>query len=115
MGGKFYYKADGDLRPEGWRGNWKPAIHMPKQAARIFLNVKDIRAEQLQDMNEEDVIAEGFPDSPAGTDSPLQHFSELWNRTIKRDDLREYGYHANPWVWIIEFEHCDKPEGWCAP
>ena len=43
----YYYKADGDLRPEGWRGNWRPSIHMPKEAARIWLKVTDVRVERL--------------------------------------------------------------------
>ena len=64
-------------------------------------------------MDEDAAIAEGFEDSPAGADSPMQRFSELWDKAIKRDDLREYGYHADPWVWVIEFERCEKPDGWC--
>lgn len=91
---------------------WRPSIHMPKEAARIFLRVKDVRVERLQDMNEEAAIAEGFAASPAGTDSPLERFSALWDKTVKRDDLREYGYHANPWVWVIEFERIEKPAHW---
>lgn len=115
MGHPWYYKADGDLRPECWKGErWMPSIHMPKEAARIFLKVKDVRIEKLWAMDEEAAIAEGFEDSPAGTDSPLQRFSELWDKTIKRDDLREFGYHADPWVWVVEFERCEKPEGWCV-
>lgn len=114
MGHPWYYKADGDLRPEYWKGErWMPSIHMPKEATRIFLRVKDVRVELLDSMSEEDAIAEGFADSPSGTDSPLDRFSYLWNKTIKREDLREFGYHANPWVWVIEFERCGKPEGWC--
>lgn len=109
LGHPWYYKADGDLRPECWKGErWRPSIHMPKEAARIFLRVKDVRVERLQDMTEEAAIAEGFPDSPAGTDSPLERFSALWDKTIKREELRVYGWHANPWVWVIEFE---KAEG----
>ena len=94
--------------------HWHPSIHMPKQAARIFLRVKEVRVDWLQAMDEEAAIAEGFSDSPAGTDSPLTRFAELWDKTIKREDLREFGWHANPWVWVIEFERCEKPEGWCA-
>lgn len=114
MGGRYYYKADGDIRPPGWQGNWHPSIHMPKEAARIFLFVRDVRIERLWDMDEEAAISEGFEDSPAGTDSPLERFSTLWDKTIKRDDLRKYGYHANPWVWVIKFSRCEKPEGWCT-
>lgn len=91
---------------------WKPSIHMPKEAARIFLKVKDVRIEKLWYTDEEAAIAEGFEDSPTGTDSPLQRFSELWDKTIKRDDLREYGYHANPWVWVIKFERVENPANW---
>lgn len=93
---------------------WHPSIHMPKEFARIFLSVKDVRAEHLNDMCEENAIAEGFPDSPAGTDSPLERFATLWDKTIKPADRDDYGWYANPWVWVIEFERCEKPEGWCG-
>lgn len=108
---RFIYRADrGD--PDHFQAKWHPSIHMPKEAARIFLRVKDVRVERLQDMDEDAAIAEGVADSPAGTDSPLLRFTELWDKTIRREDLREFGYHANPWVWVIEFERCEKPEGW---
>lgn len=108
---RFIYRADrGD--PDHFQAKWHPSIHMPKEAARIFLRVKDVRVERLQDMDEDAAIAEGIADSPAGTDSPLLRFTELWDKTIRREDLREFGYHANPWVWVIEFERCEKPEGW---
>lgn len=108
---RFIYRADrGD--PDHFQAKWHPSIHMPKEAARIFLRVKDVRVERLQDMDKDAAIAEGFANSPAGTDSPLLRFTELWDKTIRREDLREFGYHANPWVWVIEFERCEKPEGW---
>ena len=56
----YYYKADGDLRPEGWRGNWHPSIHMPKEAARIWLKVTDVRVERLQEITEDGAKAEGI-------------------------------------------------------
>lgn len=124
---KFYYKADGEnptpfnqflVQRPGWDEYaempiWHPSIHMPKEAARIFLRVTGVRVERLNDMSEEDAIDEGFAESPAGTDSPLERFCAMWDKTIKREDLREYGAHSNPWVWVIEFERCEKPEGWC--
>ena len=124
---KYYYRADGEnptpfnnflVQHDGWdehRENpvWHPSIHMPKAAARIFLRVKAIRAERLQTMSEESAISEGFADSPAGTASPLERFGKLWDKTIKADDALEYYWDMNPWVWVIEFEQCDKPEGWC--
>lgn len=111
----YIYKADGGSAvAAGYEREpiWHPSVHMPKQAARIFLRVKDVRVDGLQAMDEEAAIAEGFADSPAGTDSPLTRFMEFWDKTIKREDLREFGWHADPWVWVIEFERCEKPEGW---
>ena len=85
---------------------------MPKETARIFLEVKNVRVERLQDMDKNAAIAEGFADSPADTDSPLLCFSELWNSTINKRDFSKYCWSANPWVWVIEFERCEKPTGW---
>lgn len=55
----YYYRADGDLRPEGWRGTWHPSIHMPKEAARIWLKVRDVGVERLKDMTNNDALKEG--------------------------------------------------------
>lgn len=110
----YIYKADDPTCDAAKEARWYPSVHMPKQAARIFLRAKDVRVDWLHAMDEETAIAEGFADSPAATDSPLTRFAELWDKTIKREDLREFGWHANPWVWVIEFERCEKPEGWCA-
>lgn len=108
----YIYKADDPTCDAAKEARWYPSIHMPKQAARIFLRAKDVRVDGLQAMDDEAAIAEGFADSPAGTDSPLTRFAELWDKTIKREDLREFGWDAVPWVWVIEFERCEKPEGW---
>lgn len=111
----YYYKVDGDLRPEGWRGNWHPSIHMPKETARIWLKVTDVRVERLQEITDKDAEQEGAqPDYPfdyAVDKWPnLEHFKEIWNSTIKKSDLDRYGWDANPLVWVIEFERCEKPE-----
>lgn len=110
----YIYKADDPTCDAAKEARWYPSVHMPKQAARIFLRAKDVRVDGLQAIDEETAIAEGFADFPAGTDSPLTRFAELWDKTIKREDLREFGWHADPWVWVIEFERCEKPKGWCA-
>lgn len=55
----YYYRADGDLRPEGWRGAWHPSIHMPKEAARIWLKAMNVRVERLQDITPKDAENEG--------------------------------------------------------
>lgn len=108
----YYYRADGDLRPEGWRGAWHPSIHMPKEAARICLKVTDVRVERLQEMWASDASKEGLQfNKPTTSDEMLQAFAELWNSTIKKSDLDRYGWNASPWVWVIEFERCEKPKG----
>lgn len=116
----YYYRADGDLRPEGWRGKWHPCIHMPKDAARIWLKVTDVRVERLQEIDEDGAKAEGAIDNREFIHSPdneydhihsaREHFAEIWNSTIKKSDIDRYGWNTNPWVWVIEFERCEKPK-----
>lgn len=122
----YYYKADGDLRPEGWRGNWHPSLHMPKEAARLFLRVTNVRVERLQDITPKDAENEGvgnlfykdigYSEKNYGTEVDPEYgiakeqFAWLWESTIKKSDLDFYGWDANPYVWVIEFERCDKPE-----
>lgn len=90
---------------------WRPSIHMPKEAARIFLRVKDVRAERLQDIRFAEIWMEGLLFSGEGTDREVREkFKSLWDSTIKKSDLPEYSWDANPWVWRIEFERCEKPE-----
>lgn len=95
-------------------GEWKPSLFMPKEAARIWLKVKDVRVERLQDITEEQAKAEGAIDNRGFIHSPdneydsihtaKQYFEEIWNSTIKKSDLDRYGWDANPWVWVVEFE-----------
>ena len=109
----YYYKADGELRPKGWRGTWHPSIHMPKEAARIWLKVTDVRVERLQEITSEQICREGveveYPHVLNGEEKRYA-FSRLWDSTIKKSDLDRYGWNASPWVWVIEFERCEKPE-----
>ncbi len=105
-------------------GKWIPSIHMPKRAARIWLKVTDVRVERLQDITNEQVIKEGISketvfrymrQSPEPTEEWEQAahiipYSELWNSTIKKSDIGFYDWGSNPWVWVIEFERCGKPE-----
>lgn len=121
----YYYKADGELRPKGWRGTWHPSIHMPKEAARIWLKVMNVRVERLQEITDEQAKREGiqYDECPTGfawkqeTDmhncytTPIGAMQALWNSTIKKSDLDRYGWDANSYVWVIEFERCEKPEG----
>lgn len=99
---------------------WHPSIHMPKEAARIFLRVTDVHAERLQDITEDGAKAEGAINNHGFIHSPdneydtvhtaREHFSEIWNSTVKKANQDKYGWDANPWVWVISFEHCEKPK-----
>lgn len=110
------FDSDLDVRP------WKPSIHMPKAAARIFLRVTDVRMEQLQEIDDEQAKNEGanwkngknvgFEEKMRRT--AVERFAEIWDSNIKKSDLDSCGWDANPWVWVIEFEKCEKPEGWCS-
>lgn len=95
-------------------GEWKPSLFMPKEAARIWLNVTDVRVERLRDITPEQIGREGveveYPHVLNGEEKRYA-FSTLWNSTIKKSNLNRYGLDANPWVWVIEFERCEKPEG----
>ena len=131
---EFKYVATDEKPETGWNYSWakRPSIHMPKEATRIWLKVKDVRVERLQDITEEQAYMEGTdpwdeacyenngwhptlsdPDS-GGDPNIIDGFHKLWNSTIKKSDLDRYGWDANPWVWVIEFERCEKPEGWCV-
>jgi len=82
-------------------GKWKPSLHMPKEAARIFLKVTDARVERLQDITIEGCEKEGCW---CGNNGDIFAFMQLWDSTIKKSDRNLYSWDANPWVWVIEFE-----------
>lgn len=96
---------------------WHPSIHMPKEATRIWLRVTDVRVERLQDISAYEVLKEGVDNAKSNPamgkrweNMQLIAFSELWDSTIKKSDQNMYGWAANPWVYVIEFERCEKPE-----
>lgn len=94
---------------------WHPSIYMPKEAARIWLKVTDVRVERLQDITEAQAEKEGYIPQGLFTGDEITlpatyWFSKFWNFTIKKSDLDRYGWAANPWVWVIDFERCEKPE-----
>lgn len=142
---KYVYKAT-DTFPfeKGDFANfrWHPSIHMPKEAARLFLRVTDVRIEQMSDMLESDCEKEGirtftkdgilkkyavcekwwenyhrshknlfrgtpWQDMPT---SIFKAFSFFWDSTQKKSELLKYGWSANPWVWVYEFELISKEE-----
>jgi len=130
--GEYIYKADpmfddcgpGDI---GW--GWKPSIHLPREAARLFLEVKSVRVERLLDINEANAKAEGIkrkydgclahkngkpgptPENcPIGC-SCLNHrelFFKLWDTLNAK---RGYPWDSNPWVWVYEFMRVENDIG----
>lgn len=114
LNGYYYYEA--------WQRNdiadvtkWQPSIRMPKEAARIWLKVINVRVERLQEISAESALAEGadkYIHTNGGLDEnmTITSFIGIWNSTIKKSDLDSYGWDASPWVWVIEFKRCEKPE-----
>ena len=84
---------------------------MPKEAARIWLRVTDVRVERLQDISGAELIKEGIDLYQSNyIKAAFDEFKMLWDADIKKSDLDRYGWSANPWVWVIEFERCEKPK-----
>ena len=107
---EFYgYKAS-VANSEDANEPWKPSIHMPKEAARIWLKVKDVRVERLQEITVKGIEKEGvYLKKPYTAYERQRVFKALWDSTIKKSDIDRYGWDASPWVWVIEFGLCDKP------
>lgn len=134
--GKYYYAATDTIPFDTYvdengvkhdHAPWRPSIHMPKEAARIWLKVTDVRVERLQSITVEGAIREGAEGEKchhtnAGAfgctdcmntgwiEPPQVEFMQIWDSTIKKSDLDRYGWDASPWVWVIEFERCEKPQ-----
>jgi hypothetical protein len=105
-GRAIYYKAD--YPPDMWDySKWRPSIHMPKEAARIFLKVTNLRIEKLQDITIKDAKSEGvICTCPENEESRcykgnIGHFKELWD-SIFANTQKEW--NRNPWVEVYEFE-----------
>lgn len=99
MAGTFMYQADDKAIMVD---RWRPSIHMPREAARLFLRVKEVSVEKLREISALSAMDEGVTD--------WNDFVRLWNTTIKSADLPLYGWEANPWVFVIEFERISKDE-----
>lgn len=121
--GRYFYKAS-----ESGNFKWHPSIHMPKEATRIWLKVTDVRVERLHEITNEGALREGAQGircdhvaigehgctdcmNTGWIEPPVVEFMQIWDSTIKKSDIDRYGWDANPWVWVIEFERCEKPKG----
>ncbi len=135
----YIYKADGGSAISAGYSEepkWRPSIHMPREAARLFLRVKDVRVERVQDISFDDCIAEGIPEVHGMRSELRNWYAKTWNacyaapRPVKYkgiithyesypwEDVQETREHnglpwyvmGNPWVWITEFEQVSKEE-----
>ncbi|MBD9082057.1 MAG: hypothetical protein EGR48_00565 [Lachnospiraceae bacterium] len=124
----YLYKAWNSPFPQAGESpvmKWHPSIHMPKEAARIWLKVTDVRVERLQDITYDGALREGAQGircdhvafgehgctdcmNTGWIEPPQVEFMQIWNSTIKKSDIDRYGWDANPYVWVIEFERCEK-------
>lgn len=124
---KYCYKADQTPESEQCRKDfgipWRPSIFMPREAARIFLRVANVRVEQVQEITCKDALKEGFEGVPCPhvnrgvhgcedcmdsgwLEPPQVNFMYLWDHLNAK---RGYGWDVNPWVFVYEFERMDKP------
>jgi hypothetical protein len=126
LGGAYYYKASVD---PSWDLKFKPSIHMPKEACRLFLKVLDVRLERLHDISNVDAKKEGIEDHyllksrgykhytrpdlfiPKGyKDAERTSFFSLWMHINGNESLDQ-----NPWVWVYEFVRTNRPETFLQP
>lgn len=139
----YDYKADREdprFDDSGFIAEWRPSIHMPKEAARLFLKVTSVTVRRLQEMSMNDCLAEGVKLSlngltsgngqklaaehndrsvsisgitPDGKRGAMKPFIDLWNSTLSKKDVDLYGWDANPFVWEIEFRRISREEAFC--
>ena len=149
--GCFSYMAEWEDPKLSGVFKWKPSIHMPKEAARLFLRVKEVRAEYIQDITVDGILKEGVDVDPppickkegftqkqiatlsamseekreayfaelarhtymgwcAYRDDLFREFVRVWNAVYSADNQKLNRWVANPDVWVICFERCERPK-----
>jgi len=114
--GSVPYMVDGAGGFGGGVGNanidkWKPSIHMPRRLCRILLEVVSVRVERVQEISEDDAMAEGvleygWEDGIPGGPVCTSHVARLGFESMWQDIYynRGYGWDVNPHVWVVEFK-----------
>ncbi len=106
--GCYMYRATDEISGDA---KWHQSIHMPKEAARIWLEVTNVRVERLWEISADGIRNEGLSSAAVhcgDMEIALKEWEKLWNSIIPKKDIDRYGWQANPWVWVIEFERCKK-------
>ena len=105
----YLYRADDTdevHRQERWF-KWRPSLFMPRKASRITLEITEVRAERLQEITIEDVLAEGISQDAIYAGDAFLHFGNLWNRLNAK---RGYSWDKNKWVWPISFKRLEAAQ-----
>jgi hypothetical protein len=112
---QWVYKTDVgedwiEYAKEKYGYKWKPSIHMPKDAARIWLRIKDVRVERLQDISGSDCGSEGMQVTGLTLSSIEVHWDELKRqfKSLWQSINGEKSWNENPFVWVIEFERIEN-------
>ena len=120
--GRVVYKS-GLTPPDVYK--WTPSIHMPRWASRLTLRITDVRVEQLQDISEEDALAEGVERSAwKYSCEPYRNYlhpcmAPGHNKSIARSSFMTLwqsingpdSWNVNPWLWVVDFEVINKNVG----
>jgi hypothetical protein len=118
--GTFLYKADAPF-PAPWSNDfkWRSSRFMPKAAARIWLEVVNVRVERLKEITQDDAVSEGMTrhirrelgwaacesEEEFNLTQARSTFQELWDHLNAK---RGYGWDENPWVWVVSFRRIEK-------
>lgn len=103
-----------DMLKYSFKNGWQPSLFMPREAARIFLEVTNVKVERLQDITTEGCFNEGIKYDYNSQNNEFDTFAELWNSTIKKNELDMYSWNTNPWVWVIEFKRLERKISKCS-
>ncbi|MFM5320911.1 hypothetical protein ACET9O_14975 [Aeromonas caviae] len=109
-GVRLVYRADTDDGAACQVKRWTPSIHMPREAARILLEITDVRVERLNNISVQDALAEGMDDGSSDAalaagwfEKPRRAFRRLWERIYGQES-----WSSNPWVWVVEFQEIQE-------
>jgi hypothetical protein len=109
------YPVDESVDLDRWSGSWRPSIHMPKWACRLWLRAVSVRVERVQSISAVDSAAEGVGEVSLDEraqcgwsvgDASISRFRQIWDSLNAR---RGFGWNMNPWVWVLEFERTEAP------